>query len=189
MQKKHSIANRMLLGLFIACLVGCQPTNLSPDNNTDTILMKGTEIPIPFQVGIFARSVIKDNSPTLLSAYYFLEKGGDTVTSYIHVYEKDGLTLEEKFESLKNAIQSEDDDPEFRFIAAYDVPLSQGEKLYQGKKGFFRMSDHIFANIYLFEYGDYFVEYYTDFPRDLEREAEAFVNDFAWSSETPAQAE
>lgn len=193
MLMKYSTFWRFLLSTWIIILLpGCSPTSTPPvpDTNRENVLHEPSEISFPFQVDIFTRIDAEISSDeSLISTNYFFTRANDVITMRVRVYPKPERSLQEEMEILKKMLLSVEKDPECRFIAAYDISKSQGDTVYLGHRAFFRIRDDAFANIYIFNYGDWYVEYHTIFPRDLEREAEAFVNDFSWSSESSAEAE
>ena len=88
--------------------------------------------------------------------------------------------LGEYFEAARLEIEGEGDDVEFRYIASYDISTVKGKTPYFGKKAFFRTAFGAFLNLYVFEYGEWFVVYKAEFPRDLDIITERFVENHAW---------
>lgn len=191
---KHFILGRLfLLPCICVILQGCNsaPPSPVPDTNQGTIMHEASGISFPFQHGSFKRTAVDyDVDNALITTDYFYTRADEVVTLRARVYPKPEMNLQEKLEILKEMLLAVEDDPENRFIATYDIPNNaQGDALYNGKRAFFRLRDDAFANIYIFEYGDWFVEYHTKFPRNLEWEAEGFVNTFSWLAEPDTKSE
>ena len=171
----------LTLGLILTVAACSSPSN-EPDPNQELVLHNGTGLEFPFEHTGFTRSAIENAEDQVIVDYYF-ERLDDTVIANISVWPKNGITIQEKVEEIKSEFNKIEKDPEYRFIATYDIPLAQGKQLFNGKKVYFRISDGVFANVFVVEYKDYFVQYSVHFPRDLDRVAEAFVNDYKWAPE------
>ena len=188
LQDLITYTSRMCLILFcaivlVATLNGCaeKPTFI-PDANQEVVNHVATGIPFPFKHGEFTRAGHTQIEDTL-SATYFFHRLDETVSIVVQVYPKGDVKISDEDEDIKQRVLATEEDPESRFIVTYDVPLGQGKELYTGKRSFFRVSDGAFMNTYLFEYGEYFVQYRARFPRDMERDAEKFLLEFKWTDE------
>ena len=185
--KAYPLMKTLTLVLCSMVLLGCEPVLPTPDPNTDPVVHEATGISFPFELSSFTRSATEQKEFSF-SADYFIVRSDELIELTIHVYPSKEITLAEELEDFKQFFATTENDPEARFITTFDVPIVQGGKLYNGKKSLFRVSDGAFMNVHIFEYDDYIVRYYYSYPRDLERVAEAFVNEFKWNPEAETKS-
>ncbi|MFP6583350.1 MAG: hypothetical protein VCD00_12455 [Candidatus Hydrogenedentota bacterium] len=163
--------------------------------HTEGFVHAGSGIPFPATLVGFGQYVVVDEGDGVRVEYLLL-RGGERVSVSVRVYPNPDVDPDEpkkrestlqasasqskRLDAIMQEIEESGTDEEHRFVALYDVPIMRGELPYFGKKAFFRTKNERFANTYLFEYGVWFVEYRTEFTRDLERHAEKFLTDHTW---------
>ena len=196
--KKYVVPAVTLLLFVSASVSGC-------GSKGDTISLEAVEdfthaesgITFPGALGRFNRGpLIESESPT---AYYTAHLAGEAVQLTLSIRKNPDYTpelfkaaqdamgtteaLSQRFESMKDNVIASGTDDEFRYIAAYDVSLVRDEKPYWGKRAYFRIEDGAFADVYIYEYGAWFVEYTAFYPRDLEHLAVQFIADHVWNAQ------
>lgn len=202
----HSNLLCIAIGLAVFATGCSSEIALVPDSD-DVYIHAGSQIPFPPIQGDFVRTSVKEGEPdaTGVTVDYRMAKLGETVTMQVTIYANpfpkpevaeaasDGPPKSEaqtkQLEIIKADIIASGNDKEHRFIAAYDIAITQGELPVYGKRAFFRDRFNVFTNAYIFEFKDYFVEYRTVFARDLERVAEGFVTLHSWNVPPPVKEE
>ncbi|MFP6596402.1 MAG: hypothetical protein VCC01_03005 [Candidatus Hydrogenedentota bacterium] len=182
----------------LAVLTGCSGNEGEVSGNTELYVHSASQIPFPHTIGSFTRlridEGVPDESGTTIE-YLFSQVGSDVHVT-VSVYQKPSTKSDnvaaakeevrhseaqrEQFEQIMAEIIARGTDDEHRFIAMYDIAIEREGKAFFGKRAFFRDKDEIFSNAYLFEFGEWFVEYRCVFARDLERVAEQFLTDHSW---------
>jgi hypothetical protein len=177
------------------CLIlaaGCGEDPVSFDENTDVYIHEGTGIPLAYQEGVFTRVRVVEGDMTRVE--YYLNQAKSEATMSVLIYPNpdvpaEGVELDDaqttaisvkQLKAIEDEIAASGTDEEHRFIASYDLFIERAGKPVAGKRAYFRDRFDAFTNAYLFEYGDWYVEYRTVFARDLERLAEKFVLEHSW---------
>lgn len=185
----------VVITLAASGMSGCSSQEEQLSETTEDYLHSDSGIVFPaILIGFVQESVSEEDDGVRVD--YRLVRGGETVTISARVYRiadaneeepkkrestlQASETQEKRLAAIMQEIEESGADAEHRFVASYDIPIMRGEIPYFGKKAFFRTKDERFMNAYLFEYGGWFVEYRTEFIRDLERPAEKFVLDHTW---------
>jgi hypothetical protein len=186
-----------------ALIVGCSSGGKQPDKNTDTYVHPESKIPFPHTIGELVRTRVIEGSPEYpgTAVEYYLKKNKWEVTISVSVYpapetktekseaategEEKPNVLFERMNDIQQEVLETGADEEHRFIARYDIVTIKGEKPYDGKRAYFRHEDDVFSNVYLFQFGDWFIEYRSVFDRDLEWSEDQFVKDHQWTEGAP----
>lgn len=190
---------RSLAVAIALMVVGCGGPVAPVPDSAETITHEPTGVPFPPEQSGYVRvsSTVSESGAT---ARYERLFGGVIASVVIEITknpnppEKPRLstldpspTQETHLENTVVEIEASGTDEEHRFIAYYDVPVTRGEKnAFFGKRAFFRTDDNYFLNAYIFEFEDWFIEYHTEFHRDLERAAEQFIFDHSWGPRAAA---
>ena len=190
--------------LSVLVFAGCSaPEGFVADGSED-VVHEGSGIPFPAAHIDFVRYSTEPNFDGAdgVRVRYGLSKLDDVATVEVLVYANPDADPEAKpRESTLQPSETQDaqlaivideieasiEHAEHRFIASYDVPIVRNEKPYFGKKAYFRTDDGRFLNAFVFEFGTWFVEYRSEFARDLDRDAEKFVQDHSWGEAAGAK--
>ena len=193
--------NFSVLAVCLILAIGCAKKVVVFDENTDVYVHEGTGIPLAYQEGAFTRVEVVEGDMTRVE--YYLNQSDSEATMSVMIYPNpdvpaEGVELddaqkaaipEKQLRAIEDEITASGMDDEHRFIAAYDIFIERAGKPVGGKRPYFRDRDDGFTNAYLFEYGDWYVEYRTVFARDLERIAEKFVLEHSWGKVAEATKE
>lgn len=195
-----------VVGVLVVFFCGCSSDEVLVPDNAELYVHAGSGIPFPSVHESFVRLGVdegaSDNAGVQVE-YHFRQAGSD-VSMMVSVYpnpdakpagddddDQDGPPQSEAQDKRLEVIQQEildaGTDEEHRFIAAYDIAIERGGKPVYGKRAYFRDRMEAFSNAYIFEHGEWFVEYRAVFARDLEWVAERFVLNHAWAKATPAE--